>query len=122
MAADNEVRVLVVDDVPDVADVISSLLKLDGHSVQTAYSGADAFGLVEQFHPHCIILDVAMPGMDGLQLSHMMRERYGDDVVLIAMTGSSQDDPRVSDTFACVDHYLRKPITSEQLRKVLPPS
>lgn len=120
MDASEEVRVLVVDDVRDVADVVASLLKLDGYAVRTAYGGEQAVAVVEHFRPHCILLDISMPGMDGLELTKLMRERYGDDVVLIAMTGSASDDRRVHDTFARVDHYLPKPITSEQLRKVLP--
>ena len=121
MGKSEAVRVLVVDDVRDVADVIAGLLKLDGYVVETAYGGQEAVALTERFRPHCILLDVAMPGMDGLQLTELLRGRYGDDVVLIAMTGAPQDDRRAHDTFARVDHHLAKPITAEQLRKVLPP-
>ena len=121
MGVGDEVRVLVVDDVCDVADVIASLLRLDGYVVETAYGGEEAVALMQRFRPDCILLDISMPGMDGLQLTKLLRERYGDDVVLIAMTGAAQDDRRVYDTFARVDHYLSKPITAEQLRKVLPP-
>lgn len=121
MGEGEEVRVLVVDDVRDVADVIAGLLQLDGYAVRTAYGGEEAVALTESFRPHCILLDVSMPGMDGLELTKLLRTRYGDDVVLIAMTGSTPDDRRVYDTFTRVDHYLSKPITAEQLRKVLPP-
>lgn len=121
MGEAEEVRVLVVDDVRDVADAVAGLLTLDGYRVQTAYGGEEAVAAIDRFRPHCILLDVSMPGMDGLALTKLMRERHGDDVVLIAMTGGTQDDRRVHDTFARVDHYLAKPITTEQLRKVLPP-
>ena len=121
MGEDDSVRVLVVDDIPDVADAIAGLLKLDGYVVQTAYRGEEAVELAERFRPHCVLLDISMPGMDGLELTKLMRKRYGDDVVLIAMTGAGQDDHRVQDTFSRVDHYLAKPINSERLRKVLPP-
>lgn len=121
MGEGDEVRVLVVDDVRDVADVIAGLLTLDGYVVKTAYGGEEAMALVELFRPHCVLLDISMPGMDGLELTKRMRARYGDDVVLVAMTGAAQNDHRVHDTFARVDHYLPKPITAERLRKVLPP-
>jgi CheY-like chemotaxis protein len=61
-----------------------------------------------------------MPGMDGDELSKRLRESYGDDIVLIAMTGGRDKDKRVHDTFARVDHYLRKPVDLGQLRRLLP--
>jgi DNA-binding response OmpR family regulator len=59
--------------------------------------------------------------MDGLELSQELRQRYGDDIVLIAVTGREKDDERVSGTFASVDHYLQKPVDPDVLKKLLPP-
>ena len=81
----------------------------------------EALQIAKEFKPHCVLLDIGMPGMDGLELTKGMRELYRDDVVLIAITGSASDDERVAETFARVDHYLRKPIDPEQLQKILPP-
>lgn len=115
-----EVRVLVVDDDTDVAQALAGLLELDGYRVRVGHDGRSALQLVRDFDPHCVLLDIDMPGVDGNMLSQQLREQFGDDVVLVAVTGWSEDDGRVAATFARVDHYLQKPIDGAQLRKVLP--
>ena len=120
MSAD-DVRVVVVDDVVDAAEVLAETLALSGYKVWVATDGAAALALVEAHKPHCVLLDIGMPGMDGNELARTLRSRYGDDIVLIAVTGREEDDERVSDTFARVDHYLQKPVDPEVLRKLLPP-
>jgi len=94
---------------------------MSGYKVWVATDGAGALALIETHQPHCVLLDIGMPGMDGNQLTRTLRDRYGDDIVLIAVTGREHDDERVSDTFARVDHYLQKPVDPDQLRKLLPP-
>ncbi len=117
----DEVRVLVVDDVFDAAEALACGLELDGYKVRIAQNGEQALALIEESVPHCVLLDVDMPGIDGAELSRRLRERHGDDLVLIAVTGWGEDDERVSQTFACVDHYLKKPVDPAELRKLLPP-
>ena len=119
--AQDDVRVLVVDDVADAAEVLAETLALSGYKVSVASDGAKALASIEAEQPHCVLLDIGMPGMDGNQLARTLRERYGDDIVLIAVTGREHDDERVSDTFARVDHYLQKPVDPDVLRKLLPP-
>ena len=114
-----DVRVVVVDDQPDAADMLAAALELDGYEVQTATSGERALPLIEQFRPHMVLLDVNMPGMDGRELTRQLRERYGDAMVLIAVSGSDPSDERVSQTFDSVDHYFRKPIDLAALRRLL---
>jgi len=118
---DDDVRVLVVDDVFDAAEVLAETLALSGYKVWIATEGAAALALVEEHKPHCVLLDIGMPGMDGNELTRTLRTRYGDDIVLIAVTGREHDDERVSDTFERVDHYLQKPVDPDLLRKLLPP-
>lgn len=118
---DDEVRVVVVDDVRDAAEALSALLQLSGYQVRIAEGGAQALELIEEYRPHCVLMDINMPGIDGCELSRRLRERYVDDIVLIAVTGGSEDEKRVAETFARVDHYLRKPDYIDQLAKVLPP-
>ena len=118
----DEVRVLVVDDSADAAEALAAILELNGYRVQTAPDGAAALALIDGFRPHCVLLDIDMPGIDGLELSRRLREEYRDDIVLIAVTGWSAGDPRVAETFAVVDHYLKKPLDPAELQKLLPPT
>ena len=118
---EDDVRVVVVDDVVDAAEVLAETLRMSGYKVWVATDGAAALDLIEVRKPHCVLLDIGMPGMDGNELTRTLRTRYGDDIVLIAVTGREHDDERVSDTFARVDHYLQKPVDPDVLRKLLPP-
>ncbi|MDN3921093.1 response regulator [Roseateles violae] len=116
-----EVRVVVVDDVPDSAETLAMVLEMDGYTVRTASSGVQALSLIEEFQPLCVLMDIHMPGVSGHELSQRLRQRYGDDIVLIAVTGWGGAEERVSESFARFDHYLRKPVDRELLRKLLPP-
>ncbi len=118
-SAGAEVRAVVVDDQPDAADMLAAALELDGFEVRTVISGQQALQLIEQFQPHMVLLDVSMPGMDGRELTRQLRERYGDAIVLIAVSGSDPQDARVSQTFDSVDHYFRKPVDMAALRRLL---
>lgn len=118
---DFEVRVLVVDDVLDAAEALTCALQADGYTVQTAHDGATALRLIDTFLPHCVLLDIDMPAMDGHQLASRLRLRFGDAVVLIAVTGWGRADDRFSKAFELFDHYLRKPFETGLLHRVLPP-
>ena len=112
---------MVVDDNADFAELLALELHASGYVTQTVTDGEAAWGLVEHFQPHCVLMDVHMPRLDGLELCRKLRARFGDDVVLIAMSGVDAGDPRVSATFDMVDHYLRKPFDLALLRRALPP-
>jgi CheY-like chemotaxis protein len=116
----DEVRVVVIDDVSDAAQALALALQLDGYDVRTADNGVDALALIESFQPHCVLLDIEMPQMDGCELSKRLRLLYGDDIVLVAVTGWSENNERVAESFGRVDHYLRKPIDYEKLQVILP--
>jgi len=117
----DEVRVVVIDDVSDAADALALALQLDGYDVRTAHNGVDALSLIETYRPHCVLLDIEMPQMDGCELSKQLRRLYGDDIVLVAVTGWGKDNERVAESFGRVDHYLQKPIVYEKLQVILPP-
>jgi DNA-binding response OmpR family regulator len=117
----DEVRVVVVDDHLDAADMMAAALELEGYQAQVATSGEQALALIETFRPHVVLLDVNMPGMDGRELTRRLRAQYVDEMVLIAVSGSDPHDERVSETFDAVDHYFRKPIDLAALRRLLRP-
>lgn len=114
-------RILIVEDNVDVAEMLQEILVGNGYDVSLAHDGLTAFEMIQASQPDCVLLDVGLPGMDGAELSRRIRERHGDDVILIAISGHRQTDLRVATTFARVDHYLQKPIDIDLLNKVLPP-
>ena len=115
----DELRVLVVDDVRDTAESMAIALTLDGFDAKTAFDGVQALALVEAYKPHVVLFDVGMPRMDGHELSRILRERYGDEMILIAVTGRDVSDHRVLSTLERADHYFLKPVNLDALRKVL---
>lgn len=119
--ASDPVRVIVVDDVADVADTLAIHLALDGYEVCTAYGGQQALGKIAEFDPHCILFDIDMPGLDGFEMAKQVRQAHGHDIVLIAVTAREKTDPRVAGAFFVADHYMTKPVDIAVLRKVLPP-
>ena len=118
---EQQVRIVVVDDMPDAAQMLHDLLTTGGYQVRMAHSGVDALRVVEFWRPDAVLLDIKMPGLNGLDLARELRSLYGNAMVLIAVTGGEEDDPVVKETFACVDHYLRKPDYVRGLMQVFPP-
>ena len=116
----DHVSVLIVDDIPELSEMIAESLRLKGYTVRCASDAMTALALVKEAQPHCVLLDVLMPGMNGLEIARLLRARYGDDIVLIAMSGHRSDDPAVAETFEIVDHYLRKPFELSELDPILP--
>jgi DNA-binding response OmpR family regulator len=113
------VKVVVVDDVDDAAQALATLLRLEGCDVATATTSEQAIVLIEDFQPHAVMLDVNMPGIDGYELACLLRHRYKDQIVLIAITGGSLEEARVANTFAIVDHYFQKPVDTKRLGALL---
>ncbi|MES2584831.1 MAG: response regulator [Pseudomonadota bacterium] len=120
-ASGDQLRVIIVDDVADNADTLSVALGLHGLETRTANDGDEAVLIMDGFQPHCVLFDICMPGMDGLDLARRLRSTSGDDVILIAMTGLDADDIRVADTFNLVDHYFQKPFELDALLRIFKP-
>jgi DNA-binding response OmpR family regulator len=120
-SSDARAKVLVVDDLADLADSLTAMLRLEGFNAHAAYDGERALAMAQAFNPHCILLDIGMPGVDGLELAERLREMHGDGVILLAMTGRSANEPRVAAALRIVDHYFAKPVDLDTLLKVLAP-
>ena len=118
---DERVRVAIVDDNADHADMLALRLELEGFETRAVYSAEELLLLQASFKPHCVLLDIAMPNVDGLELARRLRDSSGDDVILLAMTGMNPREMRVADTFNVVDHYFLKPVSTSSILKILKP-
>jgi len=120
MSEADGIRVVVVDDNLDEAESLAEILRLNGYWVRVASSAQAALALATEYQPHCVMLDIDMPGMDGIELARKLRFRQGEDLVIIAVTGWGDDAETFAASIAEVDHYLRKPVAPSKLRLLLP--
>lgn len=111
-------RILVVDDQADAADTLAELLRCHGHTVEVAYSPAEALKQALTQSPDIAFIDIVMPGMDGWQLAQQIRGR-DPRAYLVAVTGSSEDERRERSQEAGLDMHLVKPIDPARLELVL---
>jgi CheY-like chemotaxis protein len=112
--------VLVVDDVPDVTEMIQLLLKHAGYDVATAESAKDALRLARRNHYDLVISDIGMPGMNGYELAEALRNLAAyDRTPLIAVTGYSEYDDRSRAVKAGFNVHLTKPIEPMQLLRLM---
>lgn len=113
-------RILVVDDNRDSATSLGMLLQMVGNEVRTAYDGVEALEVAEELRPDVVLLDIGMPRIDGYEVARRIRRRpWGEDVVLVAITGWGQEDDRRQSQEAGIDHHLVKPVDPPALMKLL---
>jgi PAS domain S-box-containing protein len=113
-------RVLVVDDNRDAADSLGLLLGLLGAEVRVEHDGASALGAMEAWQPSIALLDIGMPGMDGLELARRIRaEPRHAAMRLVALTGWGQAEDRERTRAAGFDHHLIKPVDLGLLEELL---
>ena len=109
-------RVLVVDDNPDAADSLAAVLELLGYTVRTFYDGATALAAAEEFRPDACLIDLAMPGMNGLDLAGEFRARAkARPLLLIATTALGAVEDRTRTALAGFHYHLIKPIETPEL-------
>ncbi|WP_256757519.1 response regulator transcription factor [Cohnella sp. WQ 127256] len=103
----NGIKVLVVDDEPNILQFIELGLVNEGYQVQTAQDGAEAIAISEQFCPHVVILDVMMPGMDGYEVCTALKGMK--PVAVILLTAKEEIEDRVKGLTLGADDYMSKP-------------
>jgi CheY-like chemotaxis protein len=113
-------RVLVVDDCPDTVWSLAALLGIWGYEVGTARSGAEALRSFGEFSPDVVLLDIGMPGMDGLEVTRRLRQSpSGRRAVIVGLTGYADDRHRRLAEQAGCDHYWIKPVEPCFLHRLL---
>ena len=112
-------RVLIVDDNQDVADSLAVILRQMGHQVHVAHDGRAGMQLAFRMRPHIVLMDIAMPGMSGLELVGEMRQALGPEVRIVAVTGYGSDEDRRQSLEAGFDQHLVKPVDPAFLRGLI---
>lgn len=111
-----EIRILLVDDEPDILEIISYNLKKEGYQVFTAENGKKAIEVAKKADPHLIILDVMMPVMDGVETCRKLRELPKlKETIITFLTARSEDYTQIAGLEAGADDYITKPIKPKVL-------
>lgn len=118
--AGGSLRVLVVDDNRDSADSTTAILGLLGHVVECVYDGQTALRVAPQFRPGLVLLDLAMPGLDGFETRSRLVALPGlKDAYTVAMTGYGNEEDKRRTREAGFDSHLTKPVELESLMALL---
>jgi len=106
-------RVLVVDDDAKTVELVKLYLNRDGYRVLTAYDGVEALRLAREGHPDLIVLDLMLPGIDGLQVCRTLRTE--SDVPIIMLTAKTTEQDRLTGLGLGADDYVTKPFSPREL-------
>ncbi|HEX7181781.1 MAG TPA: ATP-binding protein [Thermoanaerobaculia bacterium] len=113
-------KILIVEDNVDSADMLSVMLKLGGHEVRTAHDGPAALEAARSFQPQAVLCDIGLPGMNGYEVAARLRERPEfERTPLIALTGYGQEEARRRAREAGFDHHIVKPVEPDALAALL---
>jgi DNA-binding response OmpR family regulator len=105
--------ILVVEDEVDLCNLIRTKLEAEGHSVFQAFDGPAALRLVEVHHPHLVILDWMLPGLDGLAVCRQLRQNYLMPIIML--TARTEEIDRVLGLEVGADDYISKPFSIREL-------
>src|ERR1700691_3600511 len=106
-------RILVVDDEPNIAELLSAALRFEGYDVGVAGTGAEALDMVRTYRPNLVMLDVMLPDVDGNELCRGMRQR-GEKVPIVFLTARDATEDKV-EGLGMGDDYVTKPFSIEEL-------
>ncbi|HHQ0972499.1 TPA: response regulator YycF [Listeria innocua] len=108
-----EKKIIVVDDEKPIADIVKFNLNKEGFDVYCAYDGDEALELVEEVQPDLILLDIMLPGRDGIEVCREVRKKY--DMPIIMVTAKDSEIDKVIGLELGADDYVTKPFSNREL-------
>ena len=109
----SQARILLVDDEPAIVETVRAYLEAEGYTVQTASDGPGALTLARSFHPDILVLDLMLPGLDGLEV--LRRLRQVSDVYVLLLTAKTHETDKVVGLTMGADDYVTKPFSPREL-------
>ncbi|MGA2368290.1 MAG: response regulator transcription factor [Dehalococcoidia bacterium] len=106
-------KILVVDDDPKTVELVKLYLERDGYSVVVAYDGLSALRVFREELPHLVILDLMLPGIDGVEICRLLRAE--SEVPIIMLTARTQDRDKMTGLDTGADDYVTKPFSPGEL-------
>ena len=110
---ERQIRALVVDDEETILEFLGMGLGYEGFTVETAMDGLSALAVADRFRPDVVILDVMLPGLDGIEVCRRLRTK--GDIAIIMLTAKGEVDDRIVGLDAGADDYLPKPFRFQEL-------
>jgi len=111
-----DIKILLVDDEPDILELVGYNLSTEGYKILTANNGKEGVAKAKKEKPHLIILDVMMPEMDGIEACEQIRKTSGlENVIITFLTARGEDYSQVAGFNAGADDYITKPIKPKVL-------
>lgn len=111
-----DLRILIVDDIPTNVALIAAIIKKLNARQETAGNGEEALSLIDSFKPHIVLLDLMMPGIDGWDIIKAIREKFSKEQMAIIVTSAITDYETITE---CknngVDDFITKPIMPDML-------
>lgn len=113
-------RVLIVDDNPTNLKLVAYLMKANGYTVDTALDAETALDSIRVNHPDVILMDIQLPGIDGLELTRRLKADPGTrDIVIVAVTAYAMKGDQAKALAAGCDDYITKPIDTRKLPETI---
>ena len=107
--------VLVVDDEPTIAEIVGRYLERAGYLVRTAGDGHQALAEIARHSPDLVVLDLMLPGLDGLEVMRRLQEGHGRPVPVVMLTARGEESDRIAGLRAGADDYMVKPFSPAEL-------
>jgi DNA-binding response OmpR family regulator len=108
-----EARIVVIEDEPSIREVVSLYLRRAGYQVSGVGDGQEALGLLSSYTPDLVVLDLMLPGVDGLEITRWLRER--GDTPIIMLTARGEETDRIAGLEMGADDYVVKPFSPQEL-------
>jgi DNA-binding response OmpR family regulator len=108
-------RIMVVDDEPTIAEIVSRYLERAGYETRIAGDGHAALARASTWHPDLVVLDLMLPGLDGLEVMRLLRETGGPRVAIILLTAKGEESDRIDGLRLGADDYVVKPFSPAEL-------
>ena len=105
--------VLIVEDDPNTVEVVQLYLRRDGHQVISAADGLEGLRLAREAHPDLVVLDLMLPGMDGIEICRLLREE--SEVPIVMLTARVEEEDRLAGLDLGADDYVTKPFSPREL-------
>lgn len=120
IAPPRALRVLVVEDNSDAAEVLRIMVASWGHEVAVSHNGEEALRRAEELQPDVLLLDISLPRVHGHEIARQVRSRpWGEGATMIAISAWALDQDRQQSRRAGIDHHFSKPVDARKLYRTL---